>query len=120
VASGDTPALRPTLYGVGLVQLTETLVSALKAPPLKVPKPMGDAVARQVAWTITDTPNAVVAVAAMAGLAARASARQPNANDADLGNIAPLLRRRTPQESLIGSHSRNLRLLEELRLDNTS
>ena len=71
-----------------------------------------------MAWTITDTPNAVVAVAAMAGLAARASARQPNANDADLGNIAPPSQENT-QETLIGSHSRNLRLLEELRLDNT-
>jgi hypothetical protein len=78
------------LYGVELVQLTETVDVAFNIAPVWIANVTEGAETRQVAWTVALTPKEAIGVAGSAGLESRHNTRRPskNADDADLTDVA--------------------------------
>jgi hypothetical protein len=69
------PALKLRLYWAPLLQVTETGDAVLEVPPAKIRNPLAVAEAWQVAWTVAETPNEALAVAATAGLSVKPDTR---------------------------------------------
>ena len=83
VALGDGLSPRLTLYGVGLVQVTETEDVALAPAAMRVANAEAGAETWQEDTTVTVTGNEAVRVAARAGVEARPETRKPKTKAKD-------------------------------------